>query len=342
MIHIIVKHQGKYTETVEKFAAQLGIEHIQLSSPDFLGEAYFEEEALKAIRDRIENAGQKLTFIENVPWKMNYRIVYGLDGRDEQIDNYIRTLRSMGKAGIPALGFNFMPNKVWRTDWNAPARGGATASEYNGKLKAIRNTDIYALAAMQGYHITEKPDAAKMWDNFTYFIKAVMPEAEKAGVRLAMHPDDPPVPVMDGEARIFYSIENLQKAIDIASSDYFGLNLCLGCISEMPGGADALRKAIPLFVGQNKVFHVHFRGVQGCVPHFKECFIDEGNMPAEEIMRLLITSGYDGPVMDDHCPHMIGDDPQGSIARAYSIGYLKALIAAMTDTGCQKQKGEHA
>ncbi len=330
MISIVIKHQGKYSEKVEQYAAQLGISNIQLSSPDYLGEDYFSYEALTAIRQRIECAGQRLVFIENVPWKMNYKILYGLNGRDDQIEHYILTIRNMGKAGIPALGFNFMPNKVWRTDWNAPARGGATASEYNESKPIFRNTDIYANAAMKGFQIHEKPDSDEMWSHFEYFIRAVMPEAEKAGVRLAMHPDDPPVPMIDGVARVFTSVESLQKAIDIADSDYFGLNLCLGCISEMPGGGDAVRDAIPRFVKQGKVFHIHFRGVQGCVPNFRECFIDEGNIHPVEIMRLLIDSGYSGFIMDDHCPHMIGDDELGSTARAFSIGYLKALIEAFS------------
>ena len=326
MIKVIIKHQGKYSETVERFAAQLGIRDIQLSSPDFLGEQYFTLEALKSQKAHIESKCQQLSFIENVPWKMNYKIVYGLPGRDEQIENYIKTIQNMGKAGIYALGFNFMPNKVWRTDWHASARGGATVSEFNAACPAMRNQDSYAISAMKGIKISEKPDAQKMWDNYTYFIKAVMPEAEKAGVKLALHPDDPPIPIVDGEARIFYSLANLQRAIDIANSPNFGLNLCLGSIAAMPQGDDGVKQAIKHFVGQRKVFHVHFRGVQGCVPHFKECFIDEGSINASEIMQLLYNCGYDGFVMDDHCPHMIDDDAFERISRAYSIGYIKALI----------------
>ena len=331
MIRVIIKHQCQYSEVVERFAAQLGVDEIQLSSPDFLGDNHFSYEALVKIKEHIEAAHQKLTFIENVPWKMNYKIVYGLEGRDEQIEHYIKTIQNMGHAGIPALGFNFMPNKVWRTDWHAPARGGATASEFDGNLPMMRNQDIYAIAAMKGFEIGVKPDAQTMWDNFEYFIRAVMPEAERAGVRLALHPDDPPIPIVDGEARIFYTVDNLQRAIDIADSPNFGLNLCLGCMAEMPGGADTVRESLRKFVPQNKVFYVHFRGVQGCVPHFKECFIDEGSIDASEIMRMLYDLGYDGPVMDDHCPHMIGDDALGSTARAYSIGYIKGLIAMLEE-----------
>ena len=153
MIRVIIKHQCQYSEVVERFAAQLGVDEIQLSSPDFLGENHFSYEALVKIKEHIEAAHQKLTFIENVPWKMNYKIVYGLEGRDEQIDHYIKTIQNMGRAGIPALGFNFMPNKVWRTDWHAPARGGATASEFDGNLPMMRNQDIYAIAAMKGFEI---------------------------------------------------------------------------------------------------------------------------------------------------------------------------------------------
>lgn len=326
MIKLIIKHQCKYSEVVEKFALQLGVNDIQLSSPDFLGDNYFLLDSLKSIKSRIEACGQKLRFIENVPWKMNYKIVYGLEGRDEQIENYIKTIQNMGQVGVNTLGFNFMPNKVWRTNWHAKARGGATASEFDANLPAMRNADIYAISAMKGVEITNKPNAEKMWNNYEYFIKAVIPEAEKAGVRLALHPDDPPIPEVDGEARIFYSIENLQKAIDIANSDNFGLNLCLGSIGAMPNGANCVVQAIKKFVSQGKAFHVHFRGVQGCVPHFKECFIDEGSINAVQIIKLLHDCGYDGLVMDDHCPHMTNDDEFERVSRAYSVGYIKALI----------------
>ncbi len=327
MIRIVMKHQAKYSEQIERYAAQLGISEIQFTSPGFLGNDYFTIDALNKYQNRLQNVGQRLSFIENVPWKMNYKIVYGLEGRDEQIANYIKTIRNMGKAGIPALGFNFMPNKVWRTSWNAPGRGGATVSEFDATLPACRNQDIHSIAALQGFEITKKPTAEQLWEYFEYFIKAVMPEAEKAEVRLALHPDDPPVPMIDGEARIFGTLADLQKAIDITDSPYFGLNLCLGAVSEMPNGAECVKRSIRQFVPQGKVFHVHFRGVEGSVPHFKECFIDEGNLPASEIMQLLVDNGYDGLIMDDHCPHMIGDDESGSIARAFAIGYMKGLLS---------------
>ena len=105
MIRVIMKHQGHYSEAIERLAAQLGIDEIQLTSPDFLGENHFSFDALMKIKEQIEAAHQRLTFIENVPWKMNYKIVYGLEGRDEQIDHYIQKIKNMGRAGILSVPF---------------------------------------------------------------------------------------------------------------------------------------------------------------------------------------------------------------------------------------------
>jgi mannonate dehydratase len=239
-MELIVKHQANYSEKISSFSRQLGVKNIQLSSPEFLGEAYFEYEKIIEIKKHIEEGGQMLGFIENVPWKMSYKITYGLPGRDEQIDNFIKTLRNLGKAGIGALGFNFMPTKVWRTDYDAPARGGATASAFDA-AKVLVNRNINSVHQMKGIQVDIKPDRGALKESFLYFINAVMPEAEKSNVKLALHPDDPPIPEIDGVARIFNSMEDFKWAIGTAASSFFGLNLCLGCFSSMPdGGKKAL------------------------------------------------------------------------------------------------------
>jgi mannonate dehydratase len=167
----------------------------------------------------------------------------------------------------------------------------------------------------------------EMWANYSYFLNAVLPVAEEAGVKLALHPDDPPVPMLGGVARLFYRPEGFKRALEISQgSPAWGLNLCLGCCSEMTGGKDAVREMIEYFVPRGRVFYAHFRDVQGTVPNFAECFIGEGNFDPGEVMILLSSYGFDGFLLDDHVPQMDDDTPWGHRGRSHAIGYMQGLI----------------
>jgi mannonate dehydratase len=176
---------------------------------------------------------------------------------------------------------------------------------------------------------TELTDEA-IWDNFRYFLEGVLPTAEEAGVRLALHPDDPPVPMLGGIARAFRSVEALKRAVEVADSSAFGLDLCLGTISEM-GGEVAVLEAINAFGPLDKIVYVHFRDVQGSVPRFQEAFLGEGNFNPLRVMRALKRVGYSGFILDDHVPRMTGDSEYAHRGRAHAIGYLQALLAAVED-----------
>ncbi len=126
-----------------------------------------------------------------------------------------------------------------------------------------------------------------MWANYTYFINAVLPVAEASGVQMAIHPDDPPVAMLGGVARIFRDPAGFKRAWELnPTSPAWGLDLCLGCCSEMPGGAADVREMIEFFGPKGRILYVHFRDVQGTVPNFQECFIGEGNYNPAEAMFL--------------------------------------------------------
>jgi mannonate dehydratase len=152
----------------------------------------------------------------------------------------------------------------------------------------------------------------------------VLPVAEEAGVTLAVHPDDPPVPSLGGVARIFRNFAGFKRAIDTFDSPNHGLDFCMGCWSEMgPGGVlDAVRH----FGGRGRIVYVHFRDVQGQVPCFNECFIDEGNMDTFAVVQTLLEVGFGGFLITDHVPRMVDDTDWGHRGRAYAIGYIRALI----------------
>ena len=166
----------------------------------------------------------------------------------------------------------------------------------------------------------------QMWANYEYFIKAVLPAAEEAGVRLALHPDDPPVPMLGGVARLFYKPDNFKRAWRLnPESKAWGLDLCLGCCSEM-GGKTAVKDMIEFFGPKGRIFYVHFRDVQGVVPSFTECFLGEGNYDPAEVIVLLKRNGFTGFLLDDHSPHMEGDTDWCHRGRAHAIGYMQGLM----------------
>jgi len=251
----------------------------------------------------------------------------GLPGRDEQIDNWCKTLRNMGAAGIPILGYHFVPLFVWRTSLNMGGRGGAHVTSFDMEL--AKNAPLMAtpfplvdtsLLPLSAYHPISDEE---MWENFTYFLKAVIPVAEEAGVKMALHPDDPPVPSLGGVARIMRSVEAFKRVIETVPSDYNGLLFCQGCFSEM--GTNVI-EAIRYFGSRKKIFYVHFRDVRGTADNFAETFIDEGQTDMFEAMKTYKEVGFDGPMIVDHTPRVVDDTTWGHRGRAYAMGYIKALI----------------
>lgn len=327
------------SDDVLRFGAQLGLTSVRTGGWHLLpGEHQWEYADLKAAADRVASYGLKLEAIENVPYEFYDKALLGLPGRDEQIEHYCNTIRNMGRAGIPILGYHFMPTSVWRTPL-AEGRGGARVTAFDLALveatphaaqrqfSVVKDPVMDEIFAYSGAHtVTE----AEMWANYAYFMNAVLPVAEEAGVRLALHPDDPPVAALGGVARIFKSVADFQQGYAIShGSPAWGLDLCLGCCSEMPGGAANVRQMIEYFGPKGRIFYVHFRDVKGTVPRFAECFIGEGNYNAAETMWLLKRVGFDGFLLDDHVPHMDGDTPWGHRGRAHAIGYMQGLLDAL-------------
>ena len=248
-IRVAVGQFHELTEERLRFAAQIGATGLQMNNPTLPGDARWEQKDVRALVDQVEAAGLKFEAIENVPTHFYHKAMMGLEGRDEQIENYQATIRAVARAGVPVLGLHFMPNSVWTTDRAGATRGGAVARQFDMSvveanldnlelLRSFMPTTLGRASSMplfgkDGPVITED----QMWDNYTYFMKAVLPVAEEEGLKLALHPDDPPVPMLGGVARLFYKPENFKKAYDLVGrSDAWSLDLCLGCCSEMTGG----------------------------------------------------------------------------------------------------------
>lgn len=309
-------------------ARQLGSEGFHFNTPPIAtsDEDYWSVRALKWLKEYTEKFDLKLEMIENVPIRFFDKIILGLPGRDEQIENYIKTLHNMGEAGIPILGHHFCPTWAWRTSIREPYRGGALVSSYDRSIED-QVPNAYTQSRNHMINISEDcplPTQEDLWNNFTYFIKAVIPEAEKAGVKLITHPSDPPLETVAGVSRIFISQEDFEKAEKIADNPAWGINFCMGTFSQL-GGEECVMDMINRFVPKNRIHMIHFRDVQGQVEKFNECFLGEGRYNPAKVMNTLVDLGYEGLVLDDHVPFLTADSRWGHTSRAYTYGFLKGL-----------------
>ncbi|HIL07118.1 MAG TPA: mannonate dehydratase, partial [Candidatus Latescibacteria bacterium] len=173
----------------------------------------------------------------------------------------------------------------------------------------------------------------EMWDNYNWYLERILPVAEEANVRLALHPDDPPTrTTLGGIARICSSFDDFKRNMDTFDSPHHGLDFCMGCWSEM-GGHDNVIRAIRHFGSQGKIIYIHFRDVIGPVDDFYETFIDCGQVDTFKVVQVLKEVGFDGFMITDHVPHVVEDSPWGHRGRAHCVGFMQALIQVANKLG---------
>lgn len=274
-------------------------------------------EALTAVKEAYEKRGMKWRVLEGTPALDKAKL--GIDGKDEEIENFITLMKNMSRIGVDVICYNWMPVINWaRTDFERKGRGGALVTAFDYE-------------AVKSLPLTEHGEvsAGRMWANLEYFLKAVVPEAEKYGIRLALHPDDPPVPAIRGIARIMTSADAFKRLIDLVPSPYNGLTLCQGTFATM--GED-IPSVIRYFGKRNKIFFVHFRDIRGDKWNFEETFHDEGKTDMYEAMKTYYEVGFRGPMRPDHVPTVEGDSNEhpgySELGTLFAIGYIKGLIAA--------------
>jgi len=343
VMRIAVGQAARATHEYLAFARQIGVRGVQFNTPDLPGERRWELADLTGLRDLVESYDLRLEAIENMPNSFYADAMLGLPGRDAEIENVIATVTNMGRAGIGILGFHWMPASVWRTAVEPDGRGGAVVSAFDLSVARGPEAAEQVYVARRDRRVEDQKDSwsrgalfdigverddADMWAAFEYFVSAVGPAAEQAGVCLAVHPDDPPVTELGGIARIFRDVGALKRAADFWPGPGFGIELCLGTVSEM-GGQQAVLEAIGYLAPRGKIAYVHLRDVRGTVPAFTECFLGEGNYDPPTVLRALRSGGFDGFILDDHTPALVGDSPYGHRGRAFALGYIQGLIEMM-------------
>jgi mannonate dehydratase len=278
---------------------------------------YYEERRLDFAANDIELYGLGNSSVHNVD-----AIVLNLENRDEKVAEYLRHIENLGKARIPYTTYAHMANSVWSTPPES-TRGGARARAFDlQRLDEGSGAGIFTGDLTHGRQYSED----ELWDNFEFFIREVKPVAQDAGVRIGIHPDDPPGLTLGGVPRpIFSSFDGYKRAIDIADSPNIGLCLCLGCWLE---GGDSMGEGpletIRYFGERGKIFKVHYRTIDQPLPHFIEAFIDDGYFDMAQAMKALADAGCDCAVIPDHIP-LMGED--GRVGTAYTIGWMKATLA---------------
>jgi mannonate dehydratase len=317
------------TEEEAGFARRVGLSHAVWGGPD-TGKGCLDLETLQRALDFFGSHGLELGVIENVPVQFYDQVMLGLPGRDRQIENFCRTLENMGQVGIPVLGYHWMALGGITTDY-VHVRGGALSRHFN--LQAALKNPAASLE-WRGPATPNRPihlpdleiSTEAMWENLAYFLERVLPVAESAGVKLAAHPDDAPIPSFMGIARILSSLAGLQHLLDLYPSPSNGLDFCQGTIAEMPE-VDVLA-AIRHFGSQGKIFFAHFRNTHGVVPQFTEVFMDEGDLDMVAAMQAYHEVGYSGLIRADHTPRVWGDNRYAQRGFAFEIGYMQSLLNA--------------
>lgn len=309
-----------FSEETFLFAEQLGVTHLKVNSGAFMDEHQrgpVQRPKLLKVKERAEAHGLQIgvALLPQGAGTQHWNIRLGRPEREQEIEDVCRSIEILGQEGIPVVEYVFNLTAVWGSESRPSARGGALTRHFD-----------YDKAKQAPPEPGLEASAEEVWERITYFLERVVPVAEEAGVKLACHPDDPPVPTLKGETRVLGSFEGMKRLIETVPSEANGLNFCQGTVAEM--GVDVI-ETIRYFGSRGKIHHVHFRNVRGSIPRFDETFIDGGDVDMLEAMRTYKEVGYTGTIMPDHAPRVVGDVPGVSQGRAFALGYMKALMKAL-------------
>jgi mannonate dehydratase len=285
---------------------------------------------LATLRGEIEEAGLVLSAVENLDPAHWHDILLDGPQRPQQIEEVKTIIRRLGEAGIPVLGYNFSLAGVCGRVTAPLGRGRAITLGMDGPAEdvPIPNGMIWNMVYDRNAPAGVLPSISheELWQRLQRFLEEVIPVAEQSGVRLAAHPDDPPMPTMRQQPRLVYQPHMYQRLIDLAPSRSNALELCVGTLAEMTEGD--IYDAVDQYSKQSKIAYVHLRNVLGKVPHYRETFIDEGDVDMIRILAILQRNRFDGVVIPDHTPQMSCPAPWHA-GMAHTLGFMLAAKAAL-------------
>jgi mannonate dehydratase len=321
---------------------QIGVDNVLSGG----GPVPWTEESLNSMTERWKAAG---ITVGNLMINLSSDILYGKTGnkRDEDIEKIKQSVVAAGKVGLPVVEYNFYAHRAMEgyfeeidtlrgnSGWTGfdyeLAQSAAQQYQSRPEEKGMKFKDLPALANEGAHNLDE------MWNNITYFLKAVIPVAEKAGVRMALHPNDPPAPISRGSQQIMGSVAGWKKLIAIVNSPSNGITFDCGVTREM--GEDPI-EVCRYFASRDRINHVHFRNVQVMKPYerYREVWIDEGMNNMFAVMKELVKNKYTHQIYPEHPRRLDYDSERGPIggypgggsytAIAYNVGYARAMLQA--------------
>lgn len=288
-------------------------------------------EELVALQRAIQAEGLELEAIENLDPAHWHDVLLDGPRKEAHLENVRTLIRRLGQAGIPILGYNFSIAGVAGRIKGPFARGGAEAVGMDGPLDT-------PMPRGMAWNMVVDPHAGpgaappatheELWARLEGFLRAVLPAAEEAGVTLAAHPDDPPLPTVRGQPRLVYQPRLYQRLIDLHPSPRNQLEFCVGTLAEMTEGD--VYEAVDHYSRQGRLAYVHLRNVRGKVPHYRETFIDDGDVDVLRVLAILKRNGFRGVIIPDHAPQMTCAAPWHA-GMAFALGYLRAGLKTL---GC--------
>jgi mannonate dehydratase len=312
---------GNPDEAGMRRVKQLGVDHVLMGGPPIP----WEEGRIRSITERLKSGGLTLgnMMIAGFP-----NAIYGRPGRDEEIEKVRQSIRAAGRAGLPVVEYNFYAHRLVEGYYEESGRAGAglTAFDY-GRVRHLPPLPE------EGAHGLDE-----MWSNITYFLKAVVPVAEECGVRLALHPNDPPAPLSRGSGQIMASLEGWKRLIEIVPSKSNGITFDCGVTREL--GEDPA-EVCRYFGARDRINHVHFRNVRVQAPRerYTEVFLDEGEVNMFAVMKELVRQKYPRLVYPEHPRGLDADRERPGFKSAYpgggsytgfayNVGYARAMLQA--------------
>lgn len=296
-----------------KWAAQVGVNDFVCRYPRHYGLDPIA--GLTAMKERAASFGLKLNIVEGyLPLEP---IALNTPACEDALREIERFIDHMGKLGVETLCYNFMLADWTRTDTRVPTRGGAMTNSYDASLVGDRTLPP-----------EKRQDARKTFDHLVKFVKRLVPAAEHAGVKLAIHPDDPPQASLMGFEQVLFTPEGFERLFDAVPAAVNGMCFCQGTFSEM--GVD-----VPATIRRfgKRIHYAHFRDVRGVMPRFEETFHDAGQTDMAEAIRAYHAVGFKGAMRPDHVPKLEGEDGDGGgysmLGRLFAVGYMRGLMHAV-------------